>query len=460
MKLNKKAEIEKDLTHEGTVVRKLTPLQELTRTVLSCLLWEDTFYESGTSVADRIKALVPYVPPTEVAKLAMKARTEMKLRHVPLLLVSEMSRYPAYRKYVRGTLSSVIQRADELPEFLAIYWQGKTRQSRKLAKGAFKGLRDAFTKFSEYDLAKYRGDDKDIKLSDVLRLIRPKPANADQSALWKRLRRNELKTPDTWEVGISATKDKKAEWTRLLTEKKLGGLAFLRNLRNLTEAGVDPELIKARFDGPFERVLPFRFITAARYAVRYEPQIEAAMLRCLAGMPKLPGKTALIIDTSPSMWMAKVSAKSELDRFDAAAALAILARELCEDIQVWAFNHTYYEVPARHGFALRDALAATKGEASCGAAAVTEANKAGYDRIIVLTDGQWHNYDPIRRNYIGHAVTDGIKLAPAPLTKKAYMINVSIAKNGVGYGPWISIDGWSESVLDYIHQSEAQGDLQ
>jgi hypothetical protein len=34
------------------------------------------------------------------------------------------------------------------------------------------------------------------------------------------------------------------------------------------------------------------------------------------------------------------------------------------------------------------------------------------------------------------------------------MINVASAKNGVGYGAWTHIDGFSESVLDFIQMTE------
>ena len=30
------------------------------------------------------------------------------------------------------------------------------------------------------------------------------------------------------------------------------------------------------------------------------------------------------------------------------------------------------------------------------------------------------------------------------------MIDVASFKNGVGYGPWTHIDGWSEAVVEYI----------
>jgi 60 kDa SS-A/Ro ribonucleoprotein len=34
------------------------------------------------------------------------------------------------------------------------------------------------------------------------------------------------------------------------------------------------------------------------------------------------------------------------------------------------------------------------------------------------------------------------------------MLNVATTRNGVGYGPWTSIDGWSESVIEYIRATE------
>ena len=41
-----------DRTHENAPAVPLSPNQELQRTVMACLLWENTFYESGADVAD------------------------------------------------------------------------------------------------------------------------------------------------------------------------------------------------------------------------------------------------------------------------------------------------------------------------------------------------------------------------------------------------------------------------
>lgn len=447
------------VTHEGTPAPRLTPIKSLRRAVLTSLLWEDSFYESGSEIGATIAALVTQCKPEIVAALAVEAREQMYLRHVPLFLVRELARIKGQGALVATTLARVIQRPDELGEYLALYWKDAADADKdSISAGSKRGLAKAFGKFSAYQLAKYDRDSV-VKLRDVLRITHAKPKDAEQAALWKQVIARELKTPDTWETELSGGKAPKETWERLLQENKLGGLAFLRNLRNMTAANVNDDLIRTRFSGPFEKVLPFRFIAAARHAVRFEPEIERAMLRSIAELPKLCGVTALIIDTSPSMWGTKVSAKSELDRFDAAAALAILARELCESVHIWAFNERAYEVPARRGFALRDALSATKAGASCGGLAVSAANERGYDRIIVLTDGQWHfmaNGGPFAQD---HYLRDGKAqdVAPAPLTDKAYMINVAPYVHSVGGGKWQSVDGWSERILDYIRALEVEG---
>ena len=275
-------------THEGAPAAALTPEQSLRRSVLACMLWEDEFYESGQGIAGRIRALVPQVPAERVASLAVEARGGMKLRHVPLLLVREMARHPTHRALVAQTLVQVIQRADELAEFLAIYWkEGRVPLSGQVKKG----LAAAFTRFDEYALARY--DRKAaIRLCDVLFLCHARPVDAAQAALWKRLVAGELATPDTWEVALSASQGeaKRETWERLLSGRRLGALALLRNLRNLKTAGVDEKLVEqALASMKTDRVLPFRFLAAARYAPQWEPALEAAMFRSLEGAAPLAG---------------------------------------------------------------------------------------------------------------------------------------------------------------------------
>lgn len=430
-KLNKKA-TSNLTTHEGAKVPIINAELQLRRSVMACLLWENTFYEDGQSIADRIKTLVHFNKAEVVAQIAIEAREQMKLRHVPLLLVRELARHKN-KSLTAKTLERVIQRADELTEFLAIYWKdGKETISAQVKRG----LAKAFTKFSAYDLAKYNRQEA-IKLRDVLFLVHAKPKDDEQAAIWKKLVDGTLESPDTWEVELSASKDKKASWQRLLSEKKLGPLALIRNIRNMTEAGLSNTAISTAIrDMMVERVLPFRFITAARHNPQFEPVLESSMMKCLESKEKIGGKTILLIDVSGSM-DSNISGKSEVLRIDAACGVAILARELYEDVRVVTFSEKLVEVPARRGFALRDAIKNSQEHSGTylGRAVDTINQKFEYDRIIVFTDEQSH---------------DSLS---APKSK-GYVVNVSCDKNGIGYGAWNHIDGFSESVIDFIKISD------
>ena len=426
-------------THEGAVAQKVDAKSELRRTLLTCLLWEDTFYEKGSDIAKRIAELAARNKPEVVAALAREARNKMQLRHAPLFLTRELARRKGEGPLVAETLEDVIQRADELGEFVALYWKEKRQP---LSAGVKRGLAKAFTKFDAYQLAKYNRESV-VKLRDVLFLSHAKPKNAEQAAVWKKLVENTLEPPDTWEVALSAGKDKRETWTRLLSEGQVGGMAVLRNLRLMLASGVEPTLIRERLDKGVARALPFRFVTAARQAPKLEDAIELAMLKGITGLEKLPGSTGLVVDVSGSM-DAKLSNKSETSRMDAAAGLAILLREKAGEFSVATFSDACIELPARRGFALRDAIVGSQAHSGTYLKrALTQLREKrewrDLDRLIVITDEQSH---------------DGILAAWTP---KAYVVNVAPYKHGVSYGNgWNHVDGWSERILDYIAAVEIE----
>jgi hypothetical protein len=418
-------------THEGAPAKRIDAVAQLERSVMSCLLWEDEFYEDGQTIANRIADLVKDLPAAEVARVAIQAKLDMRMRHVPLLLAREMLRTKDGRAAFGGVAEKVFARPDDITEFLALYW--KDNKAEPLAKQAKRHLGEAFRQFSEYQLAKYNGGQKAVKLRDAIRITRPKPRDDAQAELWRKLVKGELATPDTWEVELSKGGDKKASWTRLLAEQKLGGLAMLRNIRNMRDAGVPDELIRAGIVRvQAGKLLPINFISAARHNPRFEPELQAKFAECFAGKEKLAGSTIVLVDVSGSM-DSKLSGRSELSRMDVACSLAMIGREMFGQLRVFTFSNSLVEVEARHGFGLRDAITGSQSHGG------TELGKAVRglpvcERLIVITDEQSHDSVPDR---------------------KGYLINVASNKNGVGYGTWLHIDGWSDKVLDYIARYEA-----
>lgn len=420
-----------DHTHGGAIVPAVSSEKKLERMVLASLLWEKQFYMDGVSHADMIKDLVAKVDATKVAALAVKARDKFKLRHIPLLLTRELARTG---KLKADTLEAVVQRPDEMGEFMSLYWAEK---KQPLSNQVKKGLASAFVKFNEYQLAKWNKGSASVSLRDVMFLCHPKPANPSQEALFERVAKQELQTPDTWETQLSAGADKKETFTRLMVENKLGALAFLRNLRNMLNSGVSEDTVRAYgAKVNIDRVLPFRYVAAARIVPQLEDMLEAMMLRSLATMEKLPGKTVLLVDVSGSMFGAKLSEKSDLDRFDAAAALAMLCKEVCEEVEIYTFSTELKRVAPRSGFALKEAISNSQNHGGTNLGSSLKQITSAHDRIIVFTDEQ--SQDTV----------------VAPKCGNGYIVNVAAYENGVNHEAWTVVSGFSEAVIDYIRASE------
>ncbi|MDX2309304.1 MAG: TROVE domain-containing protein [Hyphomicrobium sp.] len=421
-------------THEGAPAASgLTAEQKLRRAVLSCLLWEDEFYEDGETISARLEVLASEVDPEIVARIAIEARSKMNLRHAPLLLLTVLARTGASReKLVADTVTEVIQRADELAELLAIYWRnGKRPLSAQLKKG----LARAFQKFDAYQLAKYDRPGP-VRLRDVLFLVHAKPKAEAQAATWRKLADKELDSPDTWEVALSAGKDKRETFERLIRDGKLGYLALLRNLRNMVDAKCSEKLVrKAILDRKgADRVLPFRFVAAARAAPVFDRELDRALIAAIEDQKKLKGRTIVLVDVSGSM-EAPLSRRSDMKRIDAAAALGAVING---DVRVFTFSDDVKEVPARKGLAGIDAIVGSQvHNGTYLGKAVAHVNAIKHDRLIVITDEQ------------------SADAVPDPVAGKAYMINVASNRNGVGYGKWVHFDGFSEQVLSYIGVYEA-----
>jgi hypothetical protein len=230
----------------------------------------------------------------------------------------------------------------------------------------------------------------------------------------------------------------------------------------MVQAGISETIIRDYAKNlNVDKVLPYRFIAAARIVPQFEDMLEEMMYRAVANHEKLPGRTVLVVDTSGSMGAA-IGGKSDMSRLDAACALAILAREICEEVVIYATAgndhsriHATAKLPPRRGFALAEYI--RKGEVvrKLGGGGIfliqcmkyiAEAEQGNnVDRVIVFTDEQ---------------DTGGRGFEPSKaqrLTKdKNYILNVGSYKNGVNSAEWETVTGFSEATIDYIQAREKE----
>ncbi|PRX99587.1 TROVE domain-containing protein [Allonocardiopsis opalescens] len=337
----------------------------------------------------------------------------------------------------RQVVDSVLQRADEPGELLA-YWMG--RYGRALPKPLKRGVGDAVGRlYTERALLKYDAEGRAFRFGDVLDLVhaapaadrpwqgdlfahaldrrhgRDKPIPESLHLLRARARLMALPVPErrplldhldaaqllrragmTWEAlaGWLQGPMDAAAWEAVLPS--MGYMARLRNLRNFDQAGVSDELaerVAAGLADPAEvarsRQLPMRFLSAYRTApsLRWGHALERAVQASLENVPRLDGRTLVLVDRSGSMW-SPLSARSDLNRADAAAvfgsALAMRARaaDLVE------FGTSSRPVAFGPGDSLLRAAERFGSLGGTNTAAAVREHYRGHDRVVIVTDEQ------------------------------------------------------------------------
>lgn len=437
MKTNKALKKESIYTYEGGKASRITSLEELKRATMSCLLWENEFYEDGISIAERISTLVKQVIDNgqynDVIELLKKVKFDMRLRHCPLWII--VSIFKAGQKVSKELISSILTRPDDMGELISLY---NKDEKKPLPNQMKKGIALAFEKFDEYQLAKYNRN-ANYKLVDIANLCHPKVTDAIDKLI-----KGSLETPKTWEVMLSASgsdkEKKKLAWLDLINTNKLPDMALLKNIRGMLESGVSKEVIVNRINGISSgKLLPIDYIRAGQSNPSLENEIENKFLSTFT-KEKMSGKTAILVDVSGSMYYG--GGNSDYNRIKYAYALAMIGRETFENVDIYSFSNENKLIPNRRGFALAEAI--DKSQSHSGTYmwnSVEKVSSKGYDRIIVVTDEQAHDSP-------SNKILDNM-----------YIINVASYERGVGYtyGTNIThINGFSDKVFDYIYEIEGE----
>ena len=307
----------------------LNPKSELVSIILTSFL-KDTFYRKGDESLNRIKELVTKIDDKKfIAKAAIFARDKYAMRSVSHVLAGEIAKSVKGEIWTKDFFEKIVVRVDDMTEIMSYYLNGLNSNTkgnfRPIPNSLKKGFRKAFNKFDKYQLAKYRSENKDVKLVDIVNLVKPKPTEKNEIAL-KELIKGELKSFDTWETKISEV-GKKAEteeekldlksnvWKDLICNRKIGYFALLKNLRNIIQQA--PDIIKEACQLLEDenliiksRVLPFRFTTAFSEIEKLPSSLEVKKVMIslnkaidisLRNVPVFDGKTLIVIDVSGSM---------------------------------------------------------------------------------------------------------------------------------------------------------------
>lgn len=262
-----------------------------------------------------------------------------------------VSNTPGSRERIRAAIDN-LRRPDELMDIVGYYAisSGQSLNQIVLTNPLRLALKARLEKFSEYQLAKYKGTG-DFNLYDLVNITHPK------SEAITKLMNGTLKPADTWEVELSKNGNTKESWTRLLAEEKLGALATIRNLRNMLNVGVDPTKYLKTIN--WKDVFPFQAIQAldvlANEGISNGSIYDVIMENVKTSFKNIAecyeGKIAIGVDLSGSMYGTQVSNLSVLDRAKMAIYYGELLREITgADLYFWGSEC----IPYRDGMSIEE----------------------------------------------------------------------------------------------------------
>lgn len=339
----------------------------------------------------------------------------------------------------RQVVASVLQRPDEPGEFIG-YWT--ERYGRALPKPVKRGVADAVRRlYNDRTLLKYDTASKGYRFGDILNLVHAAPdpdkpwqgplfgyaldrrhhpetavppASSPMLAAHRELmavpvaeRRAVLTAPGgaerlsaagiTWEAlaGWLQGPMDRAAWEAVIPS--MGAMALVRNLRNFDEAGVGDEAaaqVAAKISDPVQvarsRQFPFRYLAAYQHApsLRWAYPLEQALGHSLANVPKLPGRTLVLVDRSGSMFFSRLSDRSELNRADAAAVFGAAVAMRAAQADLVEFGTSSAPVRYRKGESVLKVLERFHDLGGTNTAQAVRAHYKDHDRVLIVTDEQ------------------------------------------------------------------------
>ncbi|MFF0746126.1 TROVE domain-containing protein [Streptomyces sp. NPDC004111] len=436
-----------EVNHQGGTGHLRDAKSELFLLAVANFVAQNTFYETGEDRDDRFVTLVRQLAvedPQWTAGLLGWLRGEGRMRTASVVGAAEYVKARLDAGVTEGptnrsVVDSVLQRADEPGELLA-YWTAV--YGRTLPKPVKRGVADAVRRlYHGKSLLKYDTASKGFRFGDVLNLVHAAPdpakpwqgelfqyaldrrhhpetahapmsspvltAHRDLMALRPAKRRAVLRKENaaerladagmTWESlagWLQGPLDARA-WEAMIPS--MGAMALLRNLRNFDEAGVSDEVaqrVAAKISDPEvvarSRQFPFRYLAAYQHApsLRWAYPLERALGHSLANVPKLAGRTLVLVDRSGSMFWSQLSERSQLNRADAAAIFGTALALRADSADLVEFGSNSNAVEYSKGESVLKILERFGNLGGTHTADAVRRHYRGHDRVLIVTDEQ------------------------------------------------------------------------
>lgn len=402
--------------------------------------------------------------PEITLKWASTLRNEENIRLTPQIILIRAANHPKVRGtgLIRKYAPFILKRADEPSNGLAYQF---SEFSKVIPNSIKRAYADYLSNLGEYSLAKYKLEGHEVNLFDVVNLVHPKSEAIHKLMNGKLSLNNELQT---WESFISTYGSTKENWTNAI--HLMGHMALLRNLRNLLEAGVDPnlfigKLIETTLEG---KQLPFRYYSAYKAIEKFAPKnlieaLEICLLKSMDQLPRFPGKTLIMVDNSGSMQDTMTSSMGTFSMREIANLTAILTSMNCEDATIVPFGNIFKKFSSNLNNSIfrkvneLDSLGLTCG----GGTVIIEnlqklLNEGSWDRIFIYSDMQagYESHTINYKNSVPAQVKNYHELYPNAMFYFVQMGGYQDTLIPEYFDKVFLLGGWSDSVLKFASTME------
>ena len=336
-----------EINDMGSPAFKLGKKEELVSIGLTTFL-QPSYYETESEITKRIISLINKNDPIFVAKVALYLRRIANMRSVSHLIAGELARHISGMTWAGDFYKKIVVRPDDMTEILAYVFHNQAK--RKIPNAIRRGFAEVLQNLDPYQIDKYKMNNRNIKLIDLVNLLHPKPQQKNAEAYRRLLIGKPLddlyenktfeKTmssvgEDAKDVGatIEEIDDMKGEVMMTLLSQPQGMpiMSLLRNLRNLLlycPQGVPLAVKQLTNENAIinSKQLPFRFGSAYNVisalqdpkgtkSVSFENDglsfkegqiqlleaLETALHISCQNIPVLGGNTAILTDHSGSV---------------------------------------------------------------------------------------------------------------------------------------------------------------
>lgn len=349
-KFNVQSESTKVTNLAGGQAFQQSPKLAFVSMLLTSLLKDQYYKTEGETMKDLVNFIDTIADKKFIAKASIYARNEFGMRSITHVVAAELAKRVKGETWMRPYLIKNFHRADDMTETWSYYM---SKYGDPVPNSLRVAVKRAFNKFDDYQLAKYRAQDKKVSMLDLINYTHPVATEKNKKSMGGIIK-DTLKASGTWNAelasaGRNADGDtekeemKKEVWASLIKENKLPYFAAIRNIRNIVQQA--PELIDdlckvIENEAMLKRSLlfPFRFVTAVKQLQldginepRIYKSLNVALEKSFDNVPKLDGRTLVAIDHSASM--DSNGASKQLTMFEIGALFGItLAKSNNADI--------------------------------------------------------------------------------------------------------------------------------